>query len=137
MPHNSPLVVVVLSTFNGEQYLREQITSLLNQTHTNVQIIVRDDGSQDRTREILADFSHKFERVNVSYERNIGVVGSFLRLLELVPEDVNYVALCDQDDVWRGDKIERALSMLGEVDGATPAMYCGAVEVVDENLNTF
>lgn len=135
MPHNSSVVVVVLSTFNGARYLTEQLNSLINQTYQNVQIIVRDDGSEDETCEILKGFSQEYGRVNVLCEHNIGVVGSFLRLLELVPSDTDYVALCDQDDVWSEDKIERAISMIGEVEPGCPAMYCGAVEVVDENLN--
>lgn len=135
MAHNLPVVVIVLSTFNGERYLKEQINSLLSQTYKNIKIIVRDDGSEDGTRQILERFLGDNKNINVVFERNIGVVGSFLQLLDSVPPDAEYVALCDQDDVWHEDKIERAISLIGGVEPANPVMYCGAVEVVDENLN--
>lgn len=130
-----PLVVVVLSTFNGEQYLGEQFASLFSQTYENVEIIVRDDGSSDGTKELLELLSRDNKNVTVHLGHNVGVVASFLELLSMVPREAEYVALCDQDDVWRNDKIERALSLLSDVNPLVPAMYCGAVEVVDEHLN--
>ena len=135
MAHNLPVVVIVLSTFNGERFLWEQLNSLYCQTYGNIEIIVRDDGSKDGTCEILKRFSRERNNMNVLFERNIGVVSSFLRLLDLVPPSAQYVALCDQDDVWREDKIEIAISFFRTVEPTTPAMYCGALEVVDENLN--
>lgn len=135
MDSSLPRVVIVMSTFNGERYLTEQMASLLAQTYRNIRIIVRDDGSSDRTWAILQEFARNNSNISVLSERNIGVVGSFLQLLCMVPSDAELVALCDQDDVWRAGKIERAVSMLMEIDQKTPTMYCGAVEVVDENLN--
>lgn len=134
MADTLPVVVVVLSTFNGERYLREQLNSLLGQTYKNIKIVVRDDGSKDETCEILGCYLRDHNNVDVLFEHNIGVVASFLRLLDLVPPDAEYIALCDQDDVWKEDKIERAISLISRVEAVNPAMYCGAVEVVDEDL---
>lgn len=134
MAYDYPLVVVVLSTFNGERYLREQIDSLLKQTYKNIKIIIRDDGSKDGTCEILGYFLRKHKNIEVLFEKNIGVVASFIRLLDLISSDAEYVALCDQDDVWLEDKVERAVTMLGRVNSVVPSMYCGSVEVVDEKL---
>lgn len=135
MANNWPVVAIVLSTYNGERFLRDQLNSLHCQTYKNIKIIVRDDGSKDGTCEILKCFSREHGNIDVLFERNIGVVGSFLRLLDLVPPDVEFVALCDQDDVWHEDKIELAISYLGREEPENPAMYCGALELVDENLN--
>ena len=135
MDSNLPLVVVVLSTFNGERYLREQLESLFCQTYKNIEIIVRDDGSGDSTVEILQDVARGHDELSVVPGRNIGVIGSFLELLDMVPANAGFVALCDQDDVWQEDKIERAVSMIADLDASSPAMYCGAVDIVDERLN--
>lgn len=135
MAYNLPIVFIVLSTFNGERYLKEQLNSLFNQTYSNIKIIVRDDGSEDGTCKILERFLSEYSNIEVLFEQNIGVVGSFLRLLDLVPTDAEYVALCDQDDVWSADKIERAISLIGEAESTIPIMYSGALEVVNENLN--
>ena len=129
MANNWPVVAIVLSTYNGARYLSEQLNSLINQTYKNVQIIVRDDGSEDETCEILAGFSRKHERVNVRCEHNIGVVGSFFRLLELVPQDTDYVALCDQDDEWSEDKIE--LRVVWELWIPGPVHYLIYVDVMN------
>jgi glycosyltransferase involved in cell wall biosynthesis len=131
---DSPLVVVVLSTFNGERYLDEQFASLFSQTHENIDIIVRDDGSSDGTTRLLERVAAENKNVTLHLGENVGVVASFLDLLDMVPDTADYVALCDQDDVWRDDKIERALGLLSDLNHRGPTMYCGAVEVVDEQL---
>lgn len=135
MRSNLPLVVIVLSTYNGDRYLKEQMGSLFSQTYKNIEILVRDDGSTDRTVEILESFAGDHENVTVLPGRNIGVIESFLELLNRVPSNADFVALCDQDDVWQNDKVERAVTMIGKLDTLSPAMYCGAVDIVDEHLN--
>ena len=134
MSSDSPLVVIVLSTFNGERYLDEQFASLFSQTHENIDIIVRDDGSSDGTTRLLERVAAENKNVTLRLGENVGVVASFLELLDMVPDSADYVALCDQDDVWRDDKIERALQLLSDLNPGGPTMYCGAVEVVDEQL---
>lgn len=135
MDGNGPLVVVVLSTFNGERYLGEQIESLYSQTHGNIEIVVRDDGSSDGTKQLLERLERGNNNVSVHFGHNVGVVSSFLDLLSRVPARADFVALCDQDDSWGPDKLERALEVLSRVNLRDPAMYCGAVEVVDVQLN--
>lgn len=142
MENECPLVAIVLSTFNGERYLEEQLNSLLEQTYKNIKIIVRDDGSNDGTCEILKRYNETRSEIDVYFEHNIGVVGSFLRLLNLVPSEAEYVALCDQDDVWCEGKIERAVTTIAGIlpvnhesdPVANPIMYFCALERVDANL---
>lgn len=135
MDSRLPSVVIVLSTFNGERYLDEQMASLLSQTYGNIDVLVRDDGSSDGTTQILGRIARENRNVHVQVGENIGVVASFLELLRMVPAHAGFVALCDQDDVWRDEKIERAVGLLSKLDSSKPAMYCGAVEVVDGDLN--
>lgn len=125
-----PLVVIIFSTYNGERYLGEQLDSLLFQTHKNIRVIVRDDGSKDGACEILRVYSRNHSNIEVLFENNIGVVSSFLSLLKMVPSDAEYVALCDQDDVWNDNKVERALSYISNVERDIPVIYFRAVEIL-------
>ena len=134
MATEDPLVTIILSTFNGEHYLEEQLISVFQQSYKPIKIIVRDDGSQDGTVNILNRLKSEYSNLEVFVEKNIGVVASFLKLLEMVPSETEYVALCDQDDVWYEDKIERAVFMINECVTERPVMYLCAQELVDKDL---
>ncbi|WCN38101.1 glycosyltransferase family 2 protein [Aneurinibacillus uraniidurans] len=127
-------VQILLSTYNGEAFLREQLDSLLLQTYKPVHIFVRDDGSTDQTREILEQYREQHENIEVVFEKNIGVIPSFLELLQQASDQAGYLAFCDQDDYWHADKIEKAVQKLDTVDSAIPAMYCSRVELVNGEL---
>ena len=92
-------VAVLMSTYNGENYIKEQIESIFNQKGVIVKLYVRDDGSKDRTLEILKDYN-----VNLEKGTNIGYIKSFMWLIKNVPF-ADYYALADQDDVWDEDKL--------------------------------
>ncbi len=109
---NLPLVVICLSTYNGSAYLDEQLNSLLNQSYENIKILVRDDGSTDNTCDILRRYVRDNKSITMTLDRNVGVVTSFAKLLDMVPSEAQYVAFCDQDDVWLPDKLEHTLSVL-------------------------
>lgn len=124
-------VQILMSTYNGERFLREQIESLLRQSWKNVEILIRDDGSKDGTREILNEYSDKYENIQVYLESNLGVAGSFFELLK--KSDADYVAFCDQDDIWLEKKIEAAVVKLEQEKG--PALYCSNKILVDSTGN--
>ena len=89
---------ILLATYNGEKYLKEQIESILNQTYKNIHLIISDDNSQDKTREILKEYKNVDDRVTVYFqEKNLGYVRNFEFLLKQVESD--YYMLSDQDDV--------------------------------------
>lgn len=123
-------IQILLSAYNGESYLREQMDSLLKQTWPDLEILVRDDGSTDQTSVILQEYERQYANVKVFSEENIGLVDSFFRLLDW--SDADYIAFCDQDDVWMEQKVERAVAALERVQG--PAMYCGNKMLVDAQL---
>jgi glycosyltransferase involved in cell wall biosynthesis len=127
-------LTVVLSTFNGEKYLKQLLDSVMAQTYPHVRLLIRDDGSTDGTREILAEYCQSTE-VRVIHGENVGVARSFWMLLrEAVPHS-DYVAFCDQDDVWLPEKMSRAVGMLDEsVPPSTPGLYCATYYLTDENL---
>ena len=130
---NVSKVQVLLSTYNGEKYLKEQLDSLLAQDYPNIDILIRDDGSKDSTKQILTGYeNHK--NISVIYGSNIGVTASFLELLKISDPKAEFFAFCDQDDVWLKDKISRAVAALQKHPSDIPLMYCSRFTIVDEAL---
>lgn len=133
-----PKITILLSTYNGEEYLKEQLDSLFIQTYKNIEIIVRDDGSSDKTLEMLKFYDIKL----LSSNGNIGIKKSFETLLRYACEnsDAEYFMFCDQDDVWNQDKIEKTLEKMKELENLygnnIPLLVHTDLEVVDENLKT-
>lgn len=124
-------VDILLATYNGEKYLREQLDSLLNQTYTNFRIIISDDMSTDSTRKILEEYVQKDNRIIVHMQKNnIGVVSNFEFLLNKV--ESKYYMFSDQDDIWYEDKIEKTVKKLEETDSD---LVFTDLEVVDNQLN--
>lgn len=124
-------VVVLLSTWQGERFVQEQLRSVLQQLPPSGCIIVRDDGSTDATVariESLAD-----PRIRVMRGENIGFARSFFQLIHAAPDDADVVMLCDQDDVWLPTKIPRAVEHLAS-SGDRPALYFSRLRLVDESL---
>jgi glycosyltransferase involved in cell wall biosynthesis len=127
-------VDVLMATYNGAAYLREQIDSVLAQEGVALRLVVRDDGSRDATPAILADYAARYpEIVSVltdSVQR--GASENFMLLLQQ-PSQADYFAFCDQDDVWLKDKLITAVEAL-ESSAAPVRLYCSAVSYVDESL---
>lgn len=125
-------VTVVLATYNGEKYLREQLDSILRQKGVSVKILVRDDGSKDGTKSILDEYQNK--NLLVWYTgKHLNVQKGYLDLLKHAPQS-DYYAFCDQDDVWDDDKLLYAVTELDELPSDKPAMYYCGQRLVDENL---
>lgn len=124
-----PHVTILLSTFNGATYLAEQLESLTSQNYPNYSIVIRDDGSSDSTRDILRDFAKNNRNVVLHEGKNIGVVRSFFWLLE--NSDADLYSFCDQDDVWRPDKLARAVDLLVKQEDPSACMYCSRLTFTD------
>lgn len=129
-------IAVVISTYNGAEYLRDQIESVLAQdvaALADYMVYVRDDGSKDGTVDILSEYA---SRGDIEFERgdNLGVVGSFFELIKHVPSSVDYIALCDQDDVWHTNKLSRALMVLSNRDQMIPQLYCSEYVFCDASM---
>lgn len=125
-------VCVLMSTYNGEKYLREQIESLINQKGVNVSILVRDDGSTDSTIQILEEYKEQGV-LNWYAGKNLKSARSFLDLVYCAP-DSEYYAFCDQDDYWMPEKLAVAVQKLKETDNSKSALYCSKTKIVDQNL---
>lgn len=105
-------IAVLMSTYNGEKYLSEQLKSLADQTmRDSICVYIRDDGSTDGTFEIIEKWSKKVSIVLIKGE-NKGPAGSFWELLMNPDIQADYYAFCDQDDIWDADKLERGIALL-------------------------
>lgn len=121
-----------MATYNGEKYLQEQLDSLYNQKGVAVEILVRDDGSSDKTIEILEENKKNHNLIWYQGE-HMNVSNGFFELMQKAIEyDVNYFAFCDQDDIWDYDKLEIAVNFIKEYNG--PALYYSGQRLVNENL---
>ncbi len=96
-------ILVLMSTYNGEKYVDLQVKSVLNQKQVSVKLYIRDDGSKDKTVDIIKSF--KDDRITIFEGRNKGARDSFFESIESAPLDFDYYAFCDQDDYWEDDKL--------------------------------
>ena len=125
-------ITVLMSTYNGEKYLTEQIESILNQKDVNVSIIVRDDGSTDKTLAILRQYQENGALTFYTGE-NLGPQRSFLYLLQHAPQ-CDYYAFADQDDVWLSDKLSTGIASLRAQEDR-PALYFSQTQLTDAELH--
>lgn len=114
------MITVLLSAYNGEKYIREQLNSILAQEEVECKVLVRDDGSSDRTKEILEEYS----AMGVSWYsgKNIGWAKSFMDLVRTASES-DYYAFSDQDDVWFSNKLSAGISLLESKPDSGPKLY--------------
>lgn len=126
-------VKVLMSTYNGEKYLDEQIKSIFEQKNVEVSLLVRDDGSSDRTLTILSRWSKTVD-LKVIEGNNIGYAKSFMQLVETA-SGADYYAFSDQDDVWMPEKLITAINHLDSAGGDEPHLYMSQAVIVDKELN--
>jgi rhamnosyltransferase len=129
---NNKKVAVIMSTYNGEKFVKEQLDSILNQTYKNIEIVIRDDGSKDSTVEIIKEYKKKYNNITLYEGENLGFIKSFFELLKLAEAD--YYSYADQDDIWIENKIELAVNSLNSLDDTKPNMAFGNSDYYDENM---
>lgn len=123
---------ILMATYNGKKFLKEKIDSILNQTYSNIRLVISDDCSKDGTTEILKEYEQKDKRVEVHYhEYNQGSTQNFEYLLRQVKNEI--FMLSDQDDYWLPEKVEKSLETLNQQNAD---LVFGDLEIVDEKLNT-
>ncbi len=128
-----PTISIVLSTFNGARVLEPQLQSLSDQTLKPFEVIVRDDGSSDDTLEIVRSFQRSSGlNVELIEGQNVGFPDSFLLAAGCAAGD--YIAFCDQDAVWRSDKLEVCSTLLQRYN---PLLLAHGSEVVDSTGKPF
>lgn len=147
-------IQILMSTYNGEKFLREQLDSILGQDCekkgiAEFSLLVRDDGSVDSTQKILQEYQGKYpDRLQWVQGENCGVIGSFFELLRNADIHADFYALSDQDDFWMPDKLSSGILSLEKADAnnsrqlsehylekEVPRLYCCRPRLVDVNLS--
>lgn len=134
-------VCVLMSLYNGEKYISEQLDSILNQKNVNVVLVIRDDGSKDGTLDIIQKYSTRYSSIDVpdslaGYHNEVGIGSSFLSLLRYSLDtypDINYFAFSDQDDYWLEDKMSEGVNSLKKYRDKKAVYFCKK-EIVDQDL---
>ena len=135
MKHTAEKVVILMSAYNGEKYIGQQLDSIFEQDYPNVEVLVRDDGSTDRTTEVLKQYEQQHDNLQVIYGKNKGVIESFFSLLSQADSRAAYYAFSDQDDIWLKDKISAAVQAISGEDENLPVLYATEVQPIDEEGN--
>ena len=125
-------ICVMMSTYNGEKYLKEQLDSILNQECVDVNLLIRDDGSSDNTIEIIESYQKKYFNITLVKGRNEGTIDSFMDILFMAP-NCSYYAFADQDDVWDRDKLICGIRAILETNKDKCLYFCKK-RIVDANL---
>ena len=126
-----PVVLVLMSTYNGERFLKEQIDSILSQEGVEIRLLVRDDGSKDHTCEILSDYASRHQNIAWKACKNVGFVKSFSALVRMALEESGkrkeergmFYAFADQDDIWMPKKLITACRALSGKDASKPNLF--------------
>jgi glycosyltransferase involved in cell wall biosynthesis len=130
---------ILLATYNGENYIKRQIESLLSQTYSNWHLWVRDDCSSDVTLAIIKQFADNDDRISIIDNQNLrlGACQNFSRLMEICPKNSSYIMFCDQDDIWLPEKIEKSLKAMQllekEYNCEKNLLVYGTYKMIDEN----
>jgi glycosyltransferase involved in cell wall biosynthesis len=134
----TPKVNILLSTYNGERFIREQLDSLQSQDYPNISMYVRDDGSTDSTIDLLQEHQAKYPKIKLVIGENVGYIKSFYELVRICGgNDDELYAFCDQDDVWEPQKISRSVTMILGSLNPSETVYFSRMKLVDENLKQF
>ncbi len=133
-----PLIEILMATWNGERFIEGQLSSLFSQSLQDFRLIVRDDGSSDSTLDIVEQYRNRYPgrvviRKNPSRQ---GPCRTFSLLLE--ESSSPYIAFCDQDDIWRPDKLGLSTSAMKAIEAErgsdTPALVFSDMMIVDDEL---
>ncbi|HFI0301539.1 TPA: glycosyltransferase family 2 protein [Streptococcus suis] len=128
-------VNILMSTYNGQQFLTEQIRSIQEQSYTDWTLFIRDDGSSDNTKEILKNFERQDSRIHLiesDKSDNLGVIKSFHKLVN--HDRADYYFFSDQDDVWLPNKLELSLKEAQNYPADLPLMVYMDLKVVNQDL---
>lgn len=126
-------VNILLSAYNGEKYIAAQIQSIQQQTFTDWNLVIRDDGSKDKTCQIVEEFVKSDERIQLLKAENVGVIDSFYQLVK--SDRADFYFFCDQDDFWLPEKVQLMIDFAQKQNNSKPALYYTDLKVVDKNLN--
>lgn len=127
-----PLVSVIIPAYNAETFIDQTLNSVLSQTYTNIEVLVVDDGSQDRTAELVASIAQRDQRVILLQQSNAGVAAA--RNLAIEKSNGEYIAPIDADDIWYPSKIEKQVECILQAEPCVGLVYAWSVNIDEEDL---
>jgi glycosyltransferase involved in cell wall biosynthesis len=132
---DSHRVAILLATLNGAEFLSEQLKSYCEQTHSDWELLISDDGSVDGTIELLQNFARSVPEhpVTIVEGPRRGHWQNFLSLIRRSPSEAEFFAYSDQDDVWSKQKLEKAVAYLKTLSSNIPAVYFTRTMLVEKN----
>jgi glycosyltransferase involved in cell wall biosynthesis len=131
----SPSIAILMCTYNGAQYLAEQLDSIQNQDYKNWALYVNDDGSRDKTLDILKSYQKKWgtKKLHIRRGPQKGFCQNFLNIINDKKITADLYSLSDQDDVWMPHKLSRTLKKIAQLDAAKPLLYCARTTYVSRD----
>jgi len=130
-----PLLSVVMTTYNGEKYLKAQLDSIFSQTFQDFQLIISDDHSTDKTLDIIKQYQKKYKNIFLSInEQPLGSVSNFEKVIKL--SKTKYTALSDQDDIWEKNKLQLQMQSIQELEKQyqnIPLLVHSDLSMIDSN----
>ncbi len=128
-------VQILISTYNGEKYLSQQLDSITKLSNFDeIKVLIRDDGSSDSTRDILNSYHEQFG-FEIIYGENLGLNASMHKLISERDRSCEYFSFGDQDDYWLENKVALGVEMLDKEDNSSPVLYAARSFITDEKLN--
>ena len=127
-------VVVLMSTYNGQKYIEQQIESIEQQQDVYIDLVIRDDGSTDQTVAIINNLTKKYDNIILINGGNLGYVKSFSSLVRYAYEqyaDDCMFAFVDQDDIWKEAKLKIACENIASCDQRKPLLFCSNSMLID------
>ncbi|MHC5825481.1 MAG: glycosyltransferase family 2 protein, partial [Nostoc sp.] len=132
MTKEAPLVSVIVPAYNADTFIERTLNSILTQTYINIEVLVVDDGSEDRTAEIVKSFVDKDSRVILLKQKNAGVAAA--RNLAIEKSSGEYIAPIDADDIWYRQKLEKQVQCMLEADQSVGLVYAWSVHIDEDDV---
>jgi len=133
-----PQITILMATYNGANYIAEQLDSLLAQTYGNWQLVIRDDGSDDDTVAIVLTYTHKYPHIFLTSKKSAakGACANFAALFDIARQDqeMAYIMFCDQDDIWKPEKLQKTMAAMQAMESENPhepVLIYGNFELMD------
>ena len=124
-------VAILLCTYNGADFLQEQLDSFANQSCTDHHLFVYDDCSTDKTAALIAEYKKGHKASWIQNPKHLGFCKNFLNAISSTPDNFEFYSLSDQDDIWCKNKLDKAIKYLENIPEQTPALYCSRTTLID------
>lgn len=131
---NSPLVSVIIPTYNAESLIERTLNSVLSQTYVNIDVVVIDDGSSDRTPEIVRAIAQKDSRIRLLQQPNAGVAAA--RNLGIQQAQGKFIAPIDADDLWYPDAMAKLVAQFQEIRPDVGVVYAWSIDIDEQDQPT-